>query len=131
MKNSSSILQLDSYQTDMLKLVLPDGYQFNAYDYGVATTFKIYNRDETVFDATNYTPQVQFLDPYGTRVLTVTGAWTTQNQGIGTFAFTATNLLTVATGAGHKIYGIQVQLEKAGVVLTTESKQIVVIASVD
>lgn len=113
----------------MLKLVLPKGYSFNANDFGTAIQFKIFNEDETAFDASTYNPLIHMIDENGNLVLNeITGSWSTQNQGIGTFAFTQTNRPGSVT-AKHRDYSIQVQLSKSGEIQTTESKAIYILES--
>jgi len=63
-----------------------------------------------------------FLEPYDyggkAAIEPVTGSWTTQESGIGTFGFSPTNHLT---RAGPRC--IEVQLEKSGTVISTERKR--------
>ncbi|MEM2141323.1 MAG: hypothetical protein QXJ74_07750 [Nitrososphaera sp.] len=110
----------------MLKLVLTQGYVFNTGDYGRAHQFKIFDEGEAAFDATSYSlPIVKVSDPDGNTVISpLTGAWTAQNQGAGTFAFTRENHL----GSAGPHY-IEVQLEKSGTVTSTERRRITVLAS--
>jgi hypothetical protein len=51
----------------------------------------------------------------------VTGSWTTQGQGAGAFSFTQTNHLAVP-GPHY----LEVQLEKPGVLISTERRKITV-----
>lgn len=116
----------------MLHLILPNGYSFPSNDYGRTHSFKIFNEDETAFNATSYNaPIIHIIDQYADLLLELTGAWTTQASGIGSFAFTNTSKLSEASGRGFKNLEIQVQLEKSGEVTTTEGRSIFVIDSVD
>lgn len=110
----------------MLKLILTQGYAFNANDHGRTHQFKIFDESDVAFDATSYNPPlIQVFDPQGNAVIQpVAGAWTVQNQGTGTFAFAPENH---PTGAGP--HYIEVQLEKAGAVVNTERRRIAVFAS--
>lgn len=110
----------------MLKLVLPNGYGFNTGDFGRSYAFEIYDENDAAFDASAYgAPVINVFDYWGRLpVQPVTGSWTVQSSGIGTFAFSPTNQLTMA-GPHY----IEVQLEKPGTVISTERKKIAVFAS--
>lgn len=110
----------------MLKLILMQGYGFFTNDHGRSHTFKVYDESDVAFDATTYNaPIVKVFDYFGKAAIEpVTGSWTTQASGIGTFAFSPTNHLTRA-GPHY----IEVQLEKPGTVISTERKKVAVFAS--
>lgn len=110
----------------MLKLVLTQGYTFATNDYGRTYAFKIYNEDDTPFDATTYDlPTINVFALAGNAVIQpLAGSWTAQNQGTGTFSFAQSNCLTVSGP-----YYIEVQLEKPGVVTSTERRKITVTPS--
>ena len=106
----------------MLKLVLLQGYTFGAGDYGRQHAFKIYDESDAPFDATAYgLPVVRVFDTAGS-VVTVTGSWTTQGQGAGTFSFTQASHPAVPGP-----YYIAVQLEKPGSIVTTERRRLAVV----
>ncbi|MBI5697806.1 MAG: hypothetical protein HZC29_04825 [Thaumarchaeota archaeon] len=107
----------------MLKLTL-SSHEFGIYDFGTSITFRIYNEDETVFDASTYTGEIIISDIDGNELFRLTPSWTTQNQGIGTFAFDANNYLS---SEGH--YFVEVQLTKSGVQKSTENVRIVALRS--
>ena len=89
-------------------------YNFNTYDYGTTTTFRLYGLDGSVFDASNYTGYVKIFTSAGQEIVTeLSPSWTTQNQGVGTFAFTSTNTVSQS---GR--YLLEVQLEKSGTILS-------------
>lgn len=110
----------------MLKLVLPNGYGFNTNDYGRSYTFKIFDENDAAFDASTYNaPMIKVFDYWGkSSVEPVTGSWTTQSSGIGSFAFSQINHL--ARAGPHYI---AVHLEKADTIISTERKKIAVFAS--
>lgn len=111
----------------MLKLVLPQGYSFQAGDYGRQYTFKIYTEDDAPFDATGYgLPAVKVFDRDGSGIVTVAGSWTAQNQGAGAFSFAqpAGSVLS-ATGPCY----LEVQMEKSGALVSTERRRITVFPS--
>lgn len=93
------------------KCVLSDGkYVFNTYDYGRSIGFKLYDQTDTAFNATGYTGYVKIYNSNGAEIVTeISPSWTTQSTGIGTFAFTETNLLS-----SEGRYLLEVQLEKSG-----------------
>ncbi len=117
-----------------LKLIVPGEKIFRTYDYGTATTFKIYTEDagsgEVAFNATSYTGYVRFFnDVTGELVTEISPSWTTQSSGIGTFQFSSTNNLNVTTAGSHADLYMEVQLEKSGVILSTERVRITVVGS--
>lgn len=106
----------------MLKLVLTQGYTFAADDYGRSHGFRIYNEDDTPFDASTYNaPSVNVFDQNGHITLSITGSWTAQNQGIGAFSFTESSRLAV-----QGPHYLEVQLDKIGVLVSTERRRITV-----
>jgi hypothetical protein len=106
----------------MLKLVMTQGYTFAANDYGRVHAFKIYNEDDTPFDVSTYNaPSINVFDQNGSIILSITGSWTVQNQGTGTFAFTESNRLT-APGPHY----LEVQLDKISTIVSTERRRITV-----
>jgi len=113
----------------VLRLILPKGNVFPADDYGRAHQFKIYNEDETVFDATGYTGYAMVSSSDGSLILEKQVTWTTQTSGIGTFAFTSSNRLATTTASGYTSYYLEIQLELAGTILSTERIQIYVMES--
>lgn len=107
----------------MLKLVLTQGYTFAANDYGRPHPFKIYNEDDTPFDAGTYNaPSLNVFDQNGSIILSLTGSWTAQNQGTGSLSFTESNRLTAA-GPHY----LEVQLDKIGALVSTERRRITVV----
>lgn len=110
----------------MLKLILAQGYGFRTGDYGRTYTFNIYDENNVAFDGSTYNlPIIKVFDHASNSVVEpVTGSWTTQASGIGTFAFSPINHLTRA-GPHY----LEVQLEKPGTLISTERKKIAVFAS--
>ncbi|AIC16938.1 hypothetical protein [Nitrososphaera viennensis] len=110
----------------MLKLVLTQGYTFAANDYGRPYAFRIYNEDDTPFDATTYgLPTIKVFGISGNAAIQpLAGSWTAQNQGAGAFSFAQSNCLT-ASGPHY----IEVQLEKPGVATSTGRRRITVTPS--
>ena len=117
-----------------LKLVL-DQHRFPRLDYGYNVAFKIYDEDETAFDATGLTGtakfykrhndrstfwrdvarQVTVLGQVGTVINDIAVSWTTQASGEGTFAFTAQSRPNV-TG----YIEVEIQLTSSTVKRSTE-----------
>lgn len=117
-----------------LKLVVPGEKVFHTYDYGTTHTFKIYTEDvgsgEAAFNATGYTSYVKFFNEAAGELITeISPSWTTQASGIGTFAFTSTNNLNTTTADSHDTIYMEVQLEKAGTIISTERIRITVTGS--
>lgn len=119
-----------------LRLIIPGSKIFKTFDYGTSHTFKIYNEDagsgETAFDASSYTGYVKIFasdSPTAELVTEISPSWTTQSSGIGTFAFTSTNNLNFTTSGMHDSVYVEVQLEKAGTILSTERCKITVVGS--
>ncbi len=110
----------------VLKLVLAEGSRFATKDYGRSQAFRIFNEDDTAFNATTYnSPVVNVFDELGILVIqSISGSWTNQASGIGTFSFSSANHITVSG-----LYYLEVQLEKAGNVLSTERRKIVAMPS--
>lgn len=110
----------------MLKLILLQGYGFNTKDRGRQHAFKIYDENDAAFDASTYSaPVIKIFDYDGKPAVgPVTGSWTSQASGIGAFAFSPDNHLTMA-GPHY----VEVQLEKPGTMISTERKKIAVFAS--
>lgn len=96
----------------MLKTILVNTSRLARYDHGEAIPFKLYNEDETQFDASTFTGAVaKTYKRHGDRAffhrdvaksLTIQGqiaqvvndidvTWTTQNIGEGTITYTATD----------------------------------------
>lgn len=113
----------------MLKFILPKGYSFPNFDYGTAWTVKIYNEDDTAFDATGYNGYAIFADEKGGMQLEIAITWTTQSSGIGTFTFTKDSGLATSTATGHMVYYMEVQLEKTGEKRSTAPKKITILES--
>jgi hypothetical protein len=68
---------------------------------------------------------IKVFDDSGTMLIaSVTGSWTSQTAGNGTFSFSSTSRLT-KPGA----YFVEAQLEKADTVISTERRRIAVLAS--
>jgi hypothetical protein len=89
-------------------------YNFSTDDYGTSTTFRLYDPDQAAFNATDYTGYVKITDSEGNEAVSeITPTWTTQDEGVGTFAFTSTNKIGEAGS-----YNVEVQLEKSGTVLS-------------
>ena len=89
-------------------------YQFSSDDYGTSVTFRLYDPDQAVFDASDYTGYVKVSDEEGNEVVTeISPNWTTQDEGVGTFAFTSTNHISEAGS-----YNVEIQLEKANTILS-------------
>jgi hypothetical protein len=107
----------------MLKLVLAQGYSFNTHNYNRVHLFKIYDEGEMPFDASGYdAPIVEIFDDLTALVIPpITAIWTTQASGIGSFSFSPTNFLV--RGGPHYI---RVKLVKAGTVVSTERRRIMV-----
>lgn len=117
-----------------LKLLVPGEKILRTYDYGTATTFKIYTEDagsgETAFNATSYTGYVKFFnESTGELITEISPSWTTQSSGIGTFQFSSTNNLNLTTADTRDTVYIEVQLEKTGVILSTERVRLTVMGS--
>lgn len=111
----------------MLKLILPQGSLFTAFDYGRTFTFKLYLEDSTTFDATGYTPYIRFFDEDAEDIVQeIQGIWTSQNQGVGTFAFSSSKRLTAFSGNSGTAYYMKVLLEKSGTVISTERRKITI-----
>jgi hypothetical protein len=110
----------------MLKLILPHGYGFNTNDRGRLHAFRLYDENEVAFDASAYSsPVIKIFDYAGRAAIEpVTGSWTAQSSGSGTFAFSEDNHLTMA-GPHY----IEVELEKPDTIISTERKKIAVFAS--
>lgn len=110
----------------MLKMILPQGYNFPANDYNRLHVLKIYNEDDTPFDASGFTsPMIKIFDDAGTMLIaSVTGSWTSQASGNGTFSFSPTSRLTKPGS-----YFLETQLEKTDAIISTERRRIVVLAS--
>ena len=111
----------------MLRLILTQGYAFNTNDHNRVYSFKVYNEDDSPFDASGYdAPIVEVFNDLGSsELLPITGSWTTQGLGVGTFSFTSTNNLS-RIGS----YYIMVQLVKPGTVIGTERRRITVFANI-
>lgn len=92
-------------------MVLSDGmYTFKTFDYGTSHSFKLYDRTQTAFVATDYVGYIKFFDSKGWEQITeISPGWTSQATGAGTFAFTSSNYLGTA---GR--YLLECQLEKSG-----------------
>lgn len=89
-------------------------YQFETDDYGTNVTFRLYDPDQAVFDASSYTGYVKVFDNDGSEVVTeISPSWTSQATGVGTFAFTSTNKISTEGS-----YNVEVQLEKSGTILS-------------
>ena len=117
-----------------LKLIVPGEKIFRTYDYGTAHTFKIYTEDagsgEVAFNASTYTGYVKFFNSATGELITeLSPSWTTQASGIGTFQFSSTNNLNVTTADSHTDLYMEMQLEKSGVILSTERVRVTVIGS--
>lgn len=102
---------------------------FGMFEFGRTYTFRIYNEDNSVYDASAsgpdgaLTPIIKVLKRPGDQALffrdvakaievirnvaqivaDITGSWSTQNQGIGTFAFTETKRIGVGGRAWIQI----------------------------
>lgn len=108
----------------MLKLTLSDN-EFPTFDFGKTITVKIFNEDNTAFNAAGYTAVAKGLDKEGIQVVDdIAIAWTTQASGIGTFAFTSTK-----TFSKEGIHLLEVQLIKTDTKISTERKKVYVYAS--
>ena len=107
-------------------MVLPQGYNFPANDYNRLHVLKIYNEDDTPFDASGFSSHlIKIFDDSGTMIIaSVTGSWTSQTSGIGKFSFSPTGR---PTKPGP--YFVEAQLEKAGTAISTERRRIAVLAS--
>jgi hypothetical protein len=117
-----------------LRLIVLGEKRFNTFDYGTAHTFKLYTVDagsgEVAFNATSYTGYVKFFNEAGGELITeLSPSWTTQSSGIGTFQFTGTNNLNTTTAGSHDTIYVEVQLEKSGVLLSSNRVPITVTAS--
>lgn len=100
-------------------------YEFGVGDYGKSVTFRIYNEDEAVFDASTYTGvEIIVTNHDGSEVFRLTPSWTTQNQGVGTFAMTSEKYLDV-----QDYYFVEAQLTKTGEKTSTEAVKIVALRS--
>lgn len=107
-------------------MILPQGYNFPANDYNRLHVLKIYNEDDTPFDASGFnSPLIKIFDDSGTvPISSVTGSWTGQTSGNGTFSFSSINRL-----AKSGPYFIEAQLEKEGTIISTERRRIAVLTS--
>ena len=117
-----------------LKLIVPGEKIFRTYDYGTATTFKIYTEDagsgESAFNATSYTAYVKFFnEETGELVSEISPSWTSQSTGVGTFQFSSTNNLVTTTAGGYDTVYMEVQLEKSGTIISTDRVRITVVGS--
>lgn len=97
------------------KVVLTDGvYEFGVYDYGRSIPFALYNQNDQAFNATGYAAYVRIFDQDGNEaVAEISPIWTAQSSGTGTFGLTAANRISES-----KCYNLELQLEKAGQVLS-------------
>ncbi len=118
----------------MLQLTF-DQYEFARYDFGRNIAFKLYDEDGVAFDASGYTGVVKSFKRHGDRAfffrdvakaLTVVGqvaqiigdidvAWTTQNIGEGTWAWTSSERPSIPG-----VLWIEIQLKKSGEQTSTE-----------
>src|SRR5438105_9846890 len=80
---------------NVLKLILPKGYDFNIYDYGMAIPFSIYNEDDSAFDGTSYAGYVEITDEAGNRIIEEIQTTLISSAGLGSFSFTVSALPTV------------------------------------
>ena len=110
----------------MLKLILTQGYAFNTNDHNRVYSFKVYNEDDSPFDASGYdAPIIEVFNDVGCLVLLpITGIWTTQASGVGSFTFASTNYLRLI-GSHY----IMVQLVKPGTIVGTERRRITVFSN--
>jgi hypothetical protein len=110
----------------MLKLILAHGYSFNTGDHDIAHPFVIFNEDDSRFEATGYgAPMIKIIDHSGSLlVCSVTGSWTNQSLGIGSFEFTNANRL-VSPGPHY----VMAQLTKSGMEVGTERRSIFVFSN--
>lgn len=117
-----------------LRLVVPGTKIFNTFDYGTAHTFKVYTEDagsgEVAFNASTYTGYVKFFNEAGGELITeLSPSWTTQSSGIGTFQFSSTNNLSFSTAGIKDTVYMKVELEKSGVILSTDAVRVTVVNS--
>lgn len=121
-----------------------DQYEFPRLDYGYNVGFKIYDEDQTAFDATGYTGTAKFYKrstdmfhffrdveratrvqgQIATVINDISVTWDTQASGIGHFAFTES--------ARPSVVGplwIEIQLTTASAKRSTELKRVFVSAS--
>lgn len=104
----------------MLRATLSNN-EFGTYEYGEPITVRIYDEDEEPFDATGYTATVIIEKDGVQRLEDIELTWITQNQGVGTFALTSTNMF-----ASQGIYELFVALTKSGIERHTKKVQLIV-----
>lgn len=120
----------------MLKAILVNTDSLARYDFGETIAFKLYNQDDSVFNASTFTGAVvKTFKRHGDRAfffrdvakaLTVQGqiaqvindiniSWTSQATGEGTFAYTANDRPTIS---GHM--WIEFQVTKTGAQISSD-----------